>query len=284
MSDPIKVPERRTTAMRKNPQTLVIVGGGQIGKSSAVAALPDTLLLELQPGGADYLTDVWAMTRERELQTPDAFLAVLDWLKAQRLAGHPVAKRIAIDHLGVMNDWILEHALTRFKRSPRGSGKLADIESVFDIPSANANSGSPGFNLYWQELSMWREAISLAAEETVYIAHLREKYSTRVPRPLGAGEIAPATMIDDIDVVGGKARRVFVAETSAVAFAFRRIVKGADNSPEDQFILNFKSDEFAFQASRCPHLSGREFVVGRSKPGGKPVFDWTQVFLPETTT
>lgn len=270
MSD-IVIPPPREGALRRNPQTLVLVGPAQIGKTCAVAALPDTLLLELQVGGADYVPRCWAMTREKDFPDIPAFLRLLDYLGAQRLAGKPIARRVVVDYLGLLDDWIFEVALLNFLASPRGKGyaeKHADepLRTITDLKGPDPTS-SPGWGWYREELMMMHRRVLMAAPEIVYIAHPRLSRVTKT-----TGDV----YVEDIDVSGTKARRLFAGESSAIGFCRREQRDG-----EDRFIVSFKSGELATQASRCPHLSGQEFIVGRSKPGQPPVFSWDKIYVED---
>lgn len=265
MSDPIPIPSPRSGALRSNPHVLVMVGGNQIGKSAAVAALPDTFVLELQPGGADYLPSFWGMTREKELRDYKALRDVLAYLKAQREAGTPIAKRICLDHLSILDEWMWQAALDTFNDSALGRAYAAKgnppLKEVTDLPG---NPGSQGWTWLREELAVWHNRFLFAADEVIYIAHIRDKNVFK-------GTLQAT--VEDINLTGKVARKLFVDESSAVARCRRQKV-GA----EDHFILNFKCDDSNIPASRCQHLTGREFVVGKSTSGGAPTFDWSEIY------
>lgn len=269
MSDTLTLPPVRTAPIRRNPQVLVVVGPNQCGKTASVATLPDTLLLELQPGGADYVPNVWAMTREKDLPDYRALRRVLDHLAAQRRAGTPLVKRICLDHLTILDEWMWQSALDTFNESPLGKAYAAKagatpLKEITDLPG---NPGSQGWTWLREELSIWSNRFMLAADEIIYIAHVRDKNVLR-----GTTQV----VMDDINITGRVARKLFIDESSAVARCRRQTVGG-----EDQFIMNFKSDDTNIPASRCQHLTGREIVVGRSRDGKAPVFDWSGIYLPE---
>jgi len=279
MTSELQVPERRVDPARVNPKSLVIVGPSQCGKTSACAALPDTLLVELQPGGSDYVPGCWALTFERDVPTDEAFIRWLDHLAERRKAGKPIARRIVIDHLGYLDEAIWRMALERFTGSPQGQAfnkarEAARQPPIVEITELPGPTGSSGWKWLRDEMSYLRTRIELAADEVVYIGHLRDKF-VGAAEGVSTGMASPQVTYDMIDLTGAKTRRLFVSESSGVALAFRR--RGADGS--DEFVLNFKSEGLSLACSRCPHLAGREFVVGKSVKGGLPVFDWGAIYL-----
>lgn len=259
----IIIPARRDKPARTNPQSLVLYGNYKVGKTTAVAALPDTLVLELQPGGADFVPSGWFM----ETLTADSLVKTLAYLKSQRDAGKPVARRIVIDHIGYLDDWLFDLALLDFYKTPIGRGwknKEGGLKRITDLPSVGSSGGSPGWAWYWEQLSIMHAAILGAAEEVIYLGHVRDRAVTKE-----AGDV----MTQDIDLTGSRARRLFCGQSSAIGFVYRR-----RNGGEDQMVVNFKTSEIVLCGSSCPHLSGREFVVGRSEGGKPPTFDWKEIY------
>lgn len=264
MSDSITYPERRTAPLRTNPQSLLLYGGWKIGKTTAVAQLPDTLILELQPGGADFVGNCWAM----EITKKELLVQVLDDLAKKRATGKSAAKRIAVDYLGILDEWLFEFALEAFFDTPRGRPYKAGEKAIKEIIDLPGERGSPGWAWYREQLSIIHHKMLMAADEIIYIGHTREARNTKE-----SGEVASI----DIDVTGGKGRRLFCGQSSAIGFMFRRrqIVEGAE---EDQLVITFKTSETTVCGSAPPHLSGKEFVVGRSRNGQPPVFDWKEIY------
>ena len=51
----IKLPTEIEEPTRVNPKTMLIYAIPKAGKTTVLAQLPDSLLIELEPGGADYV-------------------------------------------------------------------------------------------------------------------------------------------------------------------------------------------------------------------------------------
>lgn len=260
----VEIKPRREAPLRINPQSLVLYANYKVGKTSAVAALSDTLLLELQPGGADFCRSAWV----QECLTAKALIETLDHLKEQRNAGKPVARRIAVDYLGILDEWLFDLGLAAFLETPQGKpyrpGMEKAVKQVTDIPAAGSNTGSPGWAWYREQLSIMHHKLLMAADEIIYIGHTRD---AKVNKEVG--EVS----YQDIEVSGSKARRLFCGQSSAVGFMFRR-----QTATEDQLVLTFKTSETVVCGCSCPHLSGKEFVIGRSSNGQPPTFDWSAIY------
>jgi len=56
MSDPINIPTAPVPPSRRNPQLSLLYGPPKGGKTTIAALLPDSLILELEPAGADFVT------------------------------------------------------------------------------------------------------------------------------------------------------------------------------------------------------------------------------------
>ena len=258
------IPDARTVAPRKNPQSLLLYGGWKVGKTASCAAIPDSIVVELQPGGADFVPH----GRIMEIDTCEKFLELTTWLAEERKAGKPVAKRVAFDHIGVVDDWAFELALAKFKKSPMGSGKFSDLNRITDLPSGGGGSGgSPGWSWYWAELGQLHYRMVASAEDVILISHLRDKAIKKE-----AGDV----VVEDVDITGSKGRRLFCGQSSAIGFMFRRL-----NGQEDQLVLSFKTSDSVIAGCSCPHLTGREFVIGKSTNKGPVTFDWSPIFTPD---
>ena len=97
----------------------------------------------------------------------------------------------------------------------------------------------------------------------ILIAHIRDRLLNTV-----RGEV----MAQDVDLTG-KIRNIVCSRCSAVGFMRRDY--------NSHLILTFKTSEAVNCGSRCEHLRGREFTIGKLDAEGQPVFDWSAVYLPD---
>lgn len=227
---------------------MLIYGAPKVGKTHALTALPDTLILELEPGGADHF-------EARKIDIPDqpTLLAVLAQLTDARKQGKPLARRIAIDTIDVIEEMCDPAALAEYKASVLG--KNFEGTSIIELPQ-----GAGYFRLR-EKFSEMLWLFTQAADEVILVGHIRDRVITTV-----RGEVMAA----DLDL-SGKIRNICCSRCSAVGFLRRDFA--------NQLILTFITAESVNCGSRCEHLRGQEFVLGRVGPEGKPVFDWSRIFI-----
>lgn len=249
MSTPT-IPDGPVPASRRNPQLALFYGPPKVGKTHSVAALPDTLILELEPGGADHFP-----ARKVDVPNMASLLELLQELTERRKAGKPAARRLVIDTIDVTEEWCDPEALAEYKRSTLG--KNFEGTSIIELPQ-----GAGYFRLR-EKFSEMLWLFSQAADEVILLGHVRDKVLTTV-----RGEV----MTQDLDL-SGKIRNIACSRSSAVGL-MRRDFQG-------NLVLTFKTSDTMNCGSRCVHLRGQEFVIGRAGQNGEPVFDWTSVYLPE---
>lgn len=112
----IELPTSKIPASIQDPRNLIIFGKSKIGKSSAIAALPDALILDLESGYA-YIE---AMKVECNNLTD-----IGEVCKAVRKAGNPY-KFIVLDTITALEDMVKPLALKMFKETPAGSKFTGD--------------------------------------------------------------------------------------------------------------------------------------------------------------
>jgi len=115
MSDPIQIPADPVPPSRRNPQSCLLYGGPKVGKTSACAALPDSLILELEPSGADFLH-----ARKIDITGMPHLLAVLGKLTSLRASGKPACRRLIIDTIDEVEKLCDPAAVEEYKRSVLG--------------------------------------------------------------------------------------------------------------------------------------------------------------------
>ncbi len=245
----ITIPDGLVPPTRQNPQLALFYGPPKVGKTHSIAALPDTLILELEPGGADHFP-------ARKIDVPDieTLLNLLTDLTARRKAGKPACKRLAIDTIDVIEEMCDPAALAEYKSSTLG--KNFEGTSIVELPQ-----GAGYFRLR-EKMGEMLWLFTQAADEVILLAHVRDRVLTKV-----SGEV----IAQDIDLTG-KIRNIVCSRSSAVGF-MRRDFNG-------QLVLTFKTTDAVNCGSRCAHLRGQEFVIGKLDSKGAPVFDWSAVYLP----
>ncbi len=252
MSDSVIIPDGLVPPSRVNPQALILYGPPKVGKTTAVAALPDSLILELEPAGADFVS-------ARKIDVPDmkTFLATINKLIALREAKTPACKRLVIDTMDQLEVLAKASAFAKYKASVLG--KTSNATDLFELDMGQ------GYGRLRDEVGELLWLCVKAAEELILLAHVRDKFIERK----GMQEVSA----QDIDLTG-KVRSLVCSRVSSIGFV-RRDFTGT-------LYVNFgkKADDIVICESRCAHLSGKEIELGKNV-GGKLVFEWSKIYLPD---
>lgn len=249
MSDPIYIPEGLVPASRVNPQMLLAYAGPKTGKTTACAALPDSLILELEPSGADFVD-----ARKIDITGMPHLLAVLAKLTAQRAEGKPACRRLVIDTIDEVEKLCDPAALAEYKRSVMGKDFAGT--SITELPLG------AGYGRLRDKLGETLWLFSKAAEEVILLAHVRDRVITKT-----AGDVSSL----DIDL-SGKCRQICCSRCSSIGFMRRDFA--------DNLYINFRTSETVNCGSRCAHLTGKEILLGERKDG-KLVFHWSRIYLDQ---
>ena len=247
MSD-IVIPSVPVPASRFNPRMALFYSAPKVGKTTAAAALPNSLILELEPSGADFLA-------ARKIDVPDVktLLAVLEKLTALREAKTPACSRLVIDTVDALERMAGPWALDRYKSSVLGKDfKGTDL---FELPMG------AGYGRLRDAMGELCWLFAKAAEEVILLAHVRDKY---IERP-GVQDVATA----DVDLTG-KCRAIVLGRCSSIGYMRRDFA--------DNLFVNFKSSDTINCGSRCAHLTGKEILLGERKNGAL-VFHWSKIYL-----
>jgi hypothetical protein len=224
-------------------------GPPKVGKTCAVAALPDSLILELEPEGANWFP-------ARKVDVPDFayFVKCLERLTALREAKTPACKRLVVDTVDVLEWWCDPAALADYKRTVMG--KDFQGTSITELPMG------AGYGRLRDKLGEMLWLLSKASEEVLLLAHVRDKF---------IGKTSGDVMAQDIDLTG-KCRNIVASRCSTIGFLRRDI--------QDNLWVTFKTSETVNCSSRCEHLRGREVKLGWLVDG-KPVFGWNKIYLED---
>jgi hypothetical protein len=253
MSDAVQIPTEFVPPSRINPQMLLLYGAPKVGKTVVATMLPDSLLLELEPAGADFVS-------ARKIDIPDmaTLLKTLDKLIALRAAKTPACSRLIIDTIDEVERLCDPYALAQYKASVLG--KDFQGTSIIELPQG---AGYGRLRDCMGEM-LWK--FCKAADEVILLAHVREKLIERK----GVQEVAA----QDVDLTG-KVRAIVVSRCSSIGYMRRDFT--------DTVHVNFKTSDTVNCGSRCGHLTGKEIVLSEKKDG-KIVAYWDRFYLPEPTS
>ncbi len=250
MSDPVNIPTEAIPPSRVNPQMALFYGPPKCGKTTVCAVLPDSLILELEPAGADFVA-----ARKIDIKDYGHLCAVLAELIRRREAGTPACRRLVIDTIDEIERLCDPAALAEYKRSVLG--KEFAGTSIIELPQG------AGYGRLRDKLGETLWLFSKAAEEVILLGHVREKFIERK----GQQEVAA----QDVELTG-KCRSITCSRCSTIGYVWRNFM--------DQCFVNFKTSDTVNCGSRCAHLTGREVLLSEKKDG-KIVAYWSSIYLPD---
>lgn len=250
MSDPITIPTGPVPPSRRNPQLSLLYGPPKGGKTTIASLLPDSLILELEPAGADFVT-----ARKIDIRDMAHLQAVLAKLIALREAGTPACRRLVVDTIDEVEALCDPYALAQYKKSVLG--KDFQGTSIVELPQG------AGYGRLRDAMGETLWLFSKAAEEIVLLGHVREKFIERK----GQQEVAA----QDIALTG-KCRAIVASRCSSIGYVWRNFA--------DQVRINFKTSDTVNCGSRCQHLTGQEILISERVDGVVRAY-WDKYFLPD---
>ncbi len=168
----MKLPNKREKAERRDPKTMIIFGQPKQGKTTAIAALDDCLILDLEEGTSfvDAMKiDVLKEARDNKIAAIAYLKKVINTIKeANEEKGGYVYKYIAIDTVTALEDVVLPLAKKLYQNTPMGRNFVGD--DVTTLPN--------GAGYRWTRLALQTvlQEIKDVTETLIIIGHVKDKY------------------------------------------------------------------------------------------------------------
>lgn len=228
----------------KNPRMHLIYSMPKAGKTTIVAQLPNHLILELEPGGADYVEG-----RIQEINKPNEFNAVLNAIKE---SPEKVCDFLIVDTVTKLDEWSEIVGTYNYMKKPQGKTfnreeekatgkKILHTDERFDT----VHSIGQGFGYRYSREAMtdWYDKLLelIALDKVTYvilIAHVKDKLI----------ESRNGDSVEAIDLnLTGKVKSIFSARVDAIGHFYRQDGKG---------YLSYDNEYKVVCGGRCPHLDG----------------------------
>ena len=253
----IKLPTEIEEPTRVNPKTMLIYAIPKAGKTTVLAQLPDSLLIELEPGGADYVA-----ARKFVIDGVDPVQNILT-LKAlgEKLKKERPYKRVIIDTLTKIDEWSEIAGTYRYMKTPQGKRFNAGVSNINDtdwqsvqtLPDGNGYRYSRDwFTDLYDDMLNW-------ADEIIFVCHVKDKY-------IGS-KTGEAVQSIDINLTG-KLSKVIPARVDVIGYFYR---KGTDA------YINFDGTTDKVCGGRPPHLTG-EILISQKMDDGTIETFWNQIY------
>lgn len=238
----IELPNGLIKANRKDPKLLVIFSLPKVGKTSALAQLPNSLLIDLEEG-----TDFYDAPAVKAKSITD-LREIADAIAA---AGRPYKYGI-IDTVTVLQDIVGDLAIQMYRQTPMGKNYTG--EDILTLPQ--------GGGYYYHRMAFTKivDVFKDLFDTLILVGHVKDKYIEKKP-----GEELVASELDLI----GKLKSITSAQSDAIGYMFRR---------ENKTILSFKTSDSVIVGARPDHLKNAEILLGEMTDEGL-VTHWEDVFL-----
>lgn len=236
------LPTKKVKAVSMSPRKLVIFSKPKVGKTSALAALDNALILDLERGTE------WLDAMKVEVNSLEELKKVGEAIKAK---GRPY-KYIVVDTVTKLEDMVLPLALQYYRETPMG--KSFTGTNVTTLPNG------AGYMYVRQAFFAITAYIETLADRIIYLGHLKAKFIEKNGTEVSAAELD----------LTGKLKSLLSADVDAIGLLYR--------SSENQNTLSFKTTDDVICGARPKHLQNRELILSEVKDG-KLTVNWNQVFI-----
>lgn len=243
----IELPKTKIPADTQDPQYLIIYSKPKAGKTSALAQLPNNLILDTEKG-SKYVDALKIQINS----TSD----IKELVKALKEAGDPY-DFITIDTMSALEELCKPLALKLYQATQAGKDYTGDILA--------APNGS-GYGHLRSAIEMMVDVIQARTRNIILVCHSKD------------------AAIDKNDIVAkqidllGKTGRILASRSDAIGFLKR------DSSSNT--VLSFNgNDSFIECGARPKHLKNAEIVLGEMQDNGDIIYHWERIFpsLAKTT-
>jgi hypothetical protein len=256
----IILPKERRKVLSKTPKSLLIYSMPKTGKTTIVAQLENSLILECEPGGADFVEG-----NILDIKNP---IELSEAIKAIKDANYPYDYLI-VDTLTKLDEWSEIVGTYNYMEKPQGQrlnreGEVKGAKmithadprftTVHELPNGN------GYQYSRNQMIDWYEKLAMSAPHVIFLAHVKDKYLENAR----TGEVVESIEIN----LTGKVKSILASRVDAVGFLYRK---------ENKAILNFKNENNIICGGRCPHLDD-EIVISEKMEDGTIKTHWNEIF------
>lgn len=244
-----------------NPSPLLVFGKPKIGKTTAIAALENNLVINL----------------EDKVQTADGMVMFAKDLNVLRQiltkikdAGKPY-KYITIDTLTKLEEFCIPEAEKLYMKTPMGSTWIVrdpETKEINKKKSLKFKYGSilflpngSGYQYVRQAFQQLTTLIESCAENIIYIAHVKEVNILKDGLEFTSS---------DINLIG-KNKQSISAAAQAIAYMTR---VGGKN------YLYFQPGDDILTGCKIKRLDGQEICISEYDAEGNLITHWDQIYLP----
>lgn len=239
------LPTQKTEPVTQDPKNLIIYSSPKTGKTSALAQLPNNLIVDME-NGTKYVSGF--------VTHAENYKDLYKIAKALKEEEHPY-KFVTLDTVTALEDICLDLASKRYQQSTVGKNWNGTGKDILKLPS--------GAGYFWQREAMqeiigWFESTGL---NLILVCHVKDKMITESSGELG---------IRAIDL-SGKTGNILSAKSDAIGFAYRE--------PEENAVyLSFGTERTIASSARPKHLNGKKILLSKMDENGHLETFWPSIY------
>jgi len=251
-----ELPTKKTKAERVNPKKIILFSNPKAGKTQAVAALEENLILDLEDGSqfVDAMKINIRKLAKDENKTPLIILKeVINKIsEANKTKGDFVYKYITIDTVTALEDISLELANKLYQGTPMGRNWIGD--DVTKLPNG------AGYQYLRNAMDIILNEIEQLCDTLIILGHIKGKFIEKEGKEMEARGLA----------LTGKIASILCANVDAIGYVYRE---------ENKTLVNFAPSESLVVGSRPEHLKNKIITLIESDDNGTLTIDWSKIFI-----
>jgi hypothetical protein len=251
-----ELPKEKTKAERVNPKKIILFSNPKAGKTQAVAALANNLILDLEDGSQfveALKINVLKLAKEQNKSPLTTLKEIINKIsEANKEKGEFVYKYITIDTVSALEDISLELANKLYKNTPMGRNWIG--EDVTKLPNG------AGYMYLREAMDVILNEIEQLCDTLIILGHLKGKFIEKEGKEMEARGLA----------LTGKIASILCSQVDAIGYVYRE---------ENKTLVNFAPSESLVVGSRPDHLKNKTITLIESDDNGNLTIDWSKIFI-----
>lgn len=254
------LPTKVIEANIKNPRKLVLFSNTKVGKTTAVSALPNCLLIDLEDG-SEFVNGLKINVKKIAKESGKSVLDILKEIHDELKKGEVKYDYIVLDTTTTMEELAVELATMLYKRTVQGKNFTGN-NVVTQLEKGR------GYELVREAFEKLYKMFEPYAEKCfILIGHVKLSSIDK------AGIEAS---FNDIQLTG-KLKTLICKDADSIGYLYR----SKENTNHVMISFETKEDDIV-TGSRCPHLRGKRMLLSERIVNGdeeKFVYHWDKIFL-----
>ena len=244
------LPKEKSTPLKNSIKFMILFGKPKAGKSSAMAALDNNLVIDLEDG---YKGLSALVVQARNINDfAEISRALQEEIKNNN--GKFPYKYITIDNATRLEEMCMGYAITLYRQTPMGKNyQGTDIRT---LPNGS------GYLYIRQAVKKVIDMFRTLCETLILVAHTKDKQIN-----FEGQEVNEMTL----DLTG-RLGDILCGEADAIGYVYRK---------KNETIISFEGGENSVREARPLHLRGKKIVIAESDDNNNLTFHWNKIFLPE---